>query len=65
VDSYDGVKPDTERMFEFQNTGPGAVITEKTKKFRRQLNAFEAKKYTLENIFAEFKGKKDIWDPRK
>lgn len=44
------VQPETERLYEFNNTGEGAVLNAK----RRQLTEEEAKKYTKENILEGF-----------
>ena len=44
------VQPETERLYEFNNTGEGAVLNAK----RRQLTEEEAKNYTKEKILGAF-----------
>ena len=44
------VQPETERLYEFNNTGEGAILNAK----RRQLTKEEAKNYTKENILEGF-----------
>lgn len=50
-----GVSPTTERMYEYKNTGAGAVVNSS----RPQLSASQAANYTVSNIL---KGS-DNWDP--
>ncbi|PRX28271.1 pectinesterase [Orenia metallireducens] len=49
-----GFKATEARFYEYQNSGPGAVINPS----RKQLTAEEAKKYTIENIL-------DGWNPEE
>ena len=53
--SMSGVNPDTERMYEYRNTGAGAVVTST----RPQLTAAQAAGYTVSSIL---KGT-DNWNP--
>lgn len=50
----------TARFFEYRNTGPGANPRQRAP-WTRQLNAAEAKSYTIENIL----GGQDRWNPRR
>jgi pectinesterase len=53
--SMSGVSPSTERMYEYLNTGSGAV----TNSSRTQLSSSTAANYTVTNIL----GGSDSWDP--